>query len=120
VDEFIKYLVVAFSALLPLINPPGSALEFVGLVGVGSAKSFKVLARKIAVNTTLFLAAVVLSGPYVLQFVGISVEILQCVGGAILVAMGWQLLNKPEGIRDPTAPHLEQAAQDCVATYWTS
>jgi multiple antibiotic resistance protein len=120
VDEFVKYLVVAFSALLPLVNPPASALEFLGVVGIGSAESYKVLARKIAVNTTLFLAAVVLSGPYVLQFFGISVEILQCVGGAILVAMGWQLLNKPEGIRDARDPRVEEAAQDCVATYWTS
>ena|ERR1700733_6632854 len=118
--EFGKYLALAFSALLPLINPPASALELIGLVGVGDSAAYKVLARKIAINTTLFLSVVGLTGPYVLQFFGISIEILQCIGGAILVAMGWQLLNKPETTDSAKDPSLTEAARLCVTTYWQS
>lgn len=118
--EFMRYLALSFSALLPLINPPGSALELLGVVGGGGSKAYKILARKIAVNTVLFLVVVGLTGPYILQFFGISVEILQFVGGAILAAMGWRLLNKPEEMRDTKDPNVVQAAQDCVATYWQS
>jgi multiple antibiotic resistance protein len=31
--EFVKYSVLGFSALVPLIKPPGTALEFLGVVG---------------------------------------------------------------------------------------
>jgi hypothetical protein len=34
--------------------------------------------------------------------------------------MGWQLLNKPEEMRETRNPSMAQAAQDCVATYWQS
>src|SRR3984957_2733235 len=118
--EFLKYLALGIGALLPLINPPGTALELLGVIGIGETKSYKILARKIAVNTPLFLTVVSLTGPYVLQFFGISIEILQFVGGAVVAAMGWQLLNKPEEMRETRDPSAAQAAQDCVATYWQS
>jgi len=116
--ECLKYLSLGFSALLPLINPPGTALELLGVVGVGEMQAYKTLARKIAINTSLFLIVVALTGPYVLQFFGISIEILQFVGGGVVAAMGWQLLNKSEETRETKDPAMVQAAQDCVATYW--
>jgi multiple antibiotic resistance protein len=118
--EFANYFVLGFSALLPLINPPGSALELLGVVGVEEGKPYKLLARKIAINTTLFLTVVALTGPYVLQFFGISVEVLQVVGGAVLAAMGWHLLNKPAHDKQMNDPDLQRAAQDCVANFWQS
>jgi multiple antibiotic resistance protein len=118
--EFAKYFVLGFSALLPLINPPGSALELVGIVGIGEDKPYKLLARKFSINTTLFLAIVALTGPYVLQFFGISVEVLQVVGGAALAAMGWRLLNKAEGEKQMSDPNLRRAAENCVANFWQS
>jgi multiple antibiotic resistance protein len=118
--EFGTYLALGFSALLPLINPPASALELMGVVGVGNSAPYKVLARKIAINTTLFLTVVTLTGPYVLHFFGISIEILQFMGGSILVAMGWQLLNKPDTVNTVRDPALTDAAHACVANYWQS
>ena len=118
--EFANYFVLGFSALLPLINPPGSALELVGIMGVGEDKPYKLLAKKIAINTTLFLAVVALTGPHVLQFFGISVEVLQVVGGAVLAAMGWRLLNKAEGEKQMSDPNLRRAAENCVANFWQS
>jgi multiple antibiotic resistance protein len=118
--EFEKYFIMGFSALLPLINPPGSALELLGVVGVAEAKTFKVLARKIAVNTTFFLAVVALAGPYALKFFGISVEALQLVGGAVLAAMGWRLLNKPASEQKLKDAGIRRAAEECIADCWQS
>jgi multiple antibiotic resistance protein len=118
--EFANYFVLGFSALVPLVNPPGSALELLGIVGVGEGKPYKLLAKKIAINTTLFLVVVALTGPYVLQFFGISIEILQLVGGAVLAAMGWQLLNKPEAEKQMSDSSLRKAAEDCAASSWQS
>jgi multiple antibiotic resistance protein len=50
-----NYLVLSFSALLPLINPIGSALIFLGLVGSAPIEVYRKLARRVAINTVLFL-----------------------------------------------------------------
>ena len=42
---------IAFTALLPLINPLGSALVFLGLVGNVPAQTYRTLARKIALES---------------------------------------------------------------------
>ena len=118
--EFANYFVLGFSTLLPLINPPGNALELLGIIGVGEEKTYKTLARKIAVNTVLFLILVSLGGPYALQFFGVSIEVLQVVGGLVLVAMGWSLLNKRDEMKETDDPRIRKAAGDCVAKYWTS
>lgn len=87
---------IAFSALFPLINPLGSAIIFLGLVGSADGIVYKRLARKIALLTTLFLVAVDLVGSFVLTFFGISLPVIQVAGGLVLASMGWRLLNGPD------------------------
>ncbi|MGE5322433.1 MAG: MarC family protein [Actinomycetota bacterium] len=93
---FFRYLSLAFSALLPLINPLGSALVFFGLVGVAPREVYHRLARKIAVDTILFLLFADLAGAAVLSFFSISLPVVQVAGGLVLAAMGWRLLNERE------------------------
>jgi len=92
----LKYSALSFSALLPLINPLGSALVFLGLVGVAPTDVYRSLARKIAISTTLFLLVVELVGAALLNFFGISLPVVQVSGGFVLAAMGWGLLNERE------------------------
>jgi multiple antibiotic resistance protein len=101
----LKYFALAFSALLPLINPLGSALVFLGLVGVAPPDVFRNLARRIAISTTLFLFVVELIGAALLAFFGISLPVVQVAGGFVLAAMGWGLLNN-----DDSAPSAEKSA----------
>jgi len=101
---FASYFALAFGALLPVINPVGSSLVFLGMVGPAPRKVFKTLARKIAFSTALFLLAMDLGGAAVLKLFGISLPVVQLAGGLVLAAMGWELLNKKE------APDLQDAA----------
>lgn len=101
VSLLVKFFALAFSALLPLINPLGSALVFLGLVGDAPASVFHDLARKIAIRTTLFLAVVELVGTALLEFFGISLPVAQVAGGLVLAAMGWNLLNQHQAKADP-------------------
>lgn len=96
VDRLFSFLAIAFAALLPVINPVGSSLVFFGMVGTAPKKVFRVLARKIAVSTALFLLAMDLAGATVLKLFGISLPVVQLAGGLVLAAMGWELLNKKE------------------------
>lgn len=91
-----EFFSIAFSALFPLINPFGSALIFLELVGPADNVVYKRLARKIAVRTVIFLIAVDLVGAVVLTFFGISLPVVQVAGGLVLASMGWQLLNQPD------------------------
>jgi multiple antibiotic resistance protein len=101
VAVFAKFFGLSFSALLPLINPLGSALVFLGLVGSAPQSVYRQLARKIAITTILFLAAIELAGTAMLSFFGISLPVMQVSGGLVLAAMGWNLLNRIEPVKPP-------------------
>ena len=92
---------IAFTALLPLINPLGSALIFLGLVGDASADTFRCLARKIAINNIIFLVIIELLGSGILHFFGLSLHIVQFSGGIVLAAIGWSTLNQKDSDPKP-------------------
>jgi multiple antibiotic resistance protein len=97
----IKFFGLAFSALLPVINPLGSALIFLGLVGNAPGTVYRNLARKIAISTTIFLVVVEMVGTLMLSFFGISLPVVQVAGGLVLATMGWSLLNQQEAAANP-------------------
>jgi multiple antibiotic resistance protein len=104
-----KYFALGFSALLPLINPLGSALVFLGLIGTEPIAVYRALARRIAINTIIFLTVIELIGSALLTFFGISLPIVQVSGGFVLAAMGWSLLNEKGS--QPNADKINAAAQ---------
>lgn len=111
-----KYFLLGFSALLPLVNPLASALVFLGLVGIAPPHVYRSLARRIAVNTIIFFAAIELIGSALLGFFGISLPIMQVSGGIVLAAMGWSLLNEkscaPSPEKTQAAPPAETSEID--------
>ena len=102
--EFAQFFALSFTALLPVINPLGSALVFLGMVGSAPASVYKALARQIAFTTALFLVVIDIAGAMVLKLFGISLPVVQLAGGLVLAAMGWGLLNQKEasGVPDPS------------------
>jgi multiple antibiotic resistance protein len=96
-----KYFALGFSALLPLINPLGSALVFLGLVGRAPIDTYRSLARRIAINTVIFFAVIELIGSSLLGFFGISLPIMQVSGGIVIAMIGWSLLNQKESAPNP-------------------
>jgi len=98
-----KYFALGFSALLPLVNPLGSALIFLGLVGHAPIEAYRSLARKIAINTVIFFAVIELVGSALLGFFGISLPIVQVAGGIVIAMIGWSVLNQKD-----SAPNAEK------------
>jgi multiple antibiotic resistance protein len=105
--EFSRFFGLAFSALLPLINPLGDALVFVGLVGAAPATVYRSLARRIAISTAIFLIAIEAAGTLLLNFFGISLPTVQIAGGLALAAMGWSLLNQEEPSAKADVPDID-------------
>jgi len=91
-----KFFALGFSALLPLVNPLGSAFVFLGLVGLAPIEVYRALARKIAFNTVIFLVVIALIGSSLLSFFGISLPIMQVSGGIVIAMIGWGLLNQKD------------------------
>jgi multiple antibiotic resistance protein len=100
----LEFVPLGFSALLPVINPIGSAMLFLQLVPNEDHATMKHLARRISINTIWFLFIVQITGSYVLSFFGISLPIVQVAGGLVLASMGWSLLTKPDPEASTSAP----------------
>ncbi len=105
---FLNGFLLAFSALLPLINPLGSALVFMSLVGTATPKVYLSLARRIAVNNVVFLGTIELVGAAILNFFGISLPIVQVTGGLVIAAMGWKTLNESDA-----SANTRQKREEC-------
>jgi multiple antibiotic resistance protein len=104
-----KAFLLAFTALLPLINPIGSALVFLGLVGDQPASVYKQLARRIAFATFGFLIVIEFGGSLLLSFFGISLPIVQITGGLVIAATAWTLLFEKDSGAHARNKHQEIA-----------
>ncbi|MDR6935627.1 MarC family protein [Luteibacter sp. 3190] len=96
---------VIVAALLPVVNPPGSALMSLGVVPHADAAERERLARNVALNSLLLLLGSLLLGAYVLSFFGISIPVLRVAGGIVIAAAGWRMLNGQDDDDDETEVH---------------
>lgn len=103
---------ISFTALLPLINPFGSALVLLGLVGDAPPLVYRTLARKVALNNIAFLAVIELLGSAILHFFGISLPIVQVSGGLVIASIGWSVLNEKESEANSTRDKREALTSD--------
>jgi len=101
---------LSFSALLPLINPVGDALVFLGLVGPAPPAVYRRLAKRVAINTAVFLILIESAGAAIIRFFGISLPVMHVSGGLVLAAMGWRLLSQ-----DQPAPADATATQPATS-----
>jgi multiple antibiotic resistance protein len=102
---------LAFSVLLPLINPVGSALVFLGLVGNAPSAVYHSLARRIAIANVIFLGIFELLGSTILHFFGISLPIVQLAGGIVIAAIGWGVLNQNDSSASVRSKEAESGDQ---------
>ncbi len=90
----INTFALVLASVFPVVNPPGSALVFLGLTRGATPALRATLARRIALNSLMLLTCSFLLGALILQFYGISVPILRVAGGIIVAVAGWKLLNE--------------------------
>jgi multiple antibiotic resistance protein len=95
---------VTIAALLPIVNPIGSAPIFLSMSADLPAAARRQLARLVARNAYLLLAAAMLIGSHVLRIFGISLPIVRVAGGLLVAANGWALINAGDSQRSPTPP----------------
>jgi len=84
------------AALLPIVNPLGSAPIFLSLTADLPSAARRKLAVAVGRNSFLMLMAAMLIGTYVLRIFGVSLPIVRVAGGLLVTANGWRLLNHDE------------------------
>lgn len=117
---FLKYIPLSVTALLPVVNPVGSALLYLSLTASAEPRLRRQMALKIALNGTIFLAVVEFTGAEVLRFFGLSLPVVQIAGGIVVATIGWTLLNQPApspGESAPLPPELLRQRQFYPLTF---
>lgn len=106
---FLTALLLVVGGILPIVNPFGSAPMFLAMTHGADEKTRAELAAKIAVNSFLLIMGSLIFGAYVLKVFGLSVPVVQIAGGAVLCALGWNLLDS-----DPPATPAAPVAESSV------
>src|SRR5471030_2066198 len=90
------------AALLPIVNPLGSAPIFLSMTADLPSAARRKLATAVARHAFLLLTAAMLIGTYVLRIFGVSLPIVRVAGGLLVTANWWRLLNSDEGATNKT------------------
>src|SRR5512141_505193 len=109
-----KSVFVTVAALLPIVNPLGSAPIFLSMSADVPATARRHLAWQVARNATLLLAGAMLVGSHVLSFFGISLPIVRVGGGLLVTANGWRLVNADD-LRPASEMPVKEAWERAIA-----
>ena len=102
-------------ALLPVVNPLGNVPIFLRLTHGCDDATRRDLARHVALYSFGLLLGSMLLGSFVLRLFDLSIPVVQVAGGAVVVALGWNLLHSErpaaDGPRDPNAARQAAVAR---------
>lgn len=108
--QLLHAVLLIVGALLPVVNPPGNVPIFVTLTHGCDEATRRDLARHIALYSFMLLLGSMLLGSLVLRLFDLSVAALQVAGGAVVCALGWNLLHY-EPPANEALPDPRQARQ---------
>jgi len=114
VDRLVDDFLIAFLALIAIINPVGVVFVFREMTVWAAASERKRLSTRIALYALCVLLGSYFVGTFVLAFFGITLPVLRIAGGLVVASAGWGLLQKkPDAEGHPeamdTAPIMQMA-----------
>jgi multiple antibiotic resistance protein len=96
----LNYTVVTLAALFPIANPIGAVPVFYGLTETDSRQERKQAAQQIVINVVVILAGFLLGGRAVLEFFGISLNVLRIAGGLLVANAAWEMVTSRQRLTD--------------------
>ncbi|TWG88445.1 multiple antibiotic resistance protein [Cupriavidus gilardii J11] len=94
-SNMIAEFLLAFSALLSIINPFGMAFVLFDRTRFLTSEERTRLSRQVAINSFVVLIVTFFLGTAILGFFGISLQALRLAGGFVVAFSGWTMLNAP-------------------------
>ncbi len=96
-NEFTSAFLYVFAALLPIVDPLSGAMFFVSLTTDLTARERTWIAARVAAYSFILIEVSVYVGVFILNFFGISIDVLRVAGGLVLAASGWSAMNASTG-----------------------
>lgn len=94
IRDLLQSIPFTYMALFPVLNPLGGALIFLSITLGTPDAILGPLCKRIACNTFILLAIILIAGTYILSFFGITIAIVQVAGGIVVAYIGWSLLHE--------------------------
>ena len=92
----LNYAVGTLVALFPIANPIGAVPAFYSLTGSDSRTDRRKQAQRTALNVVLILALFLFAGRTVLEFFGISLNVLRIAGGLLVAHAAWEMVTSKQ------------------------
>jgi len=108
--QLLHAVLLIVGALLPVVNPPGNVPIFLNLTQGCDERTRRDLAKHIAIYSFGLLLGSMVLGTLVLRLFDLSVGALQVAGGAVVIALGWNLLHYEPAAAE-ALPDPDQARQ---------
>jgi multiple antibiotic resistance protein len=111
----LNYTIVTLAALFPIANPIGAVPVFYALTEPDSRTERKKAAQQIVINVVVILAAFLLGGRAVLEFFGISLNVLRIAGGLLVANAAWEMVTSRQRLTD-SEQEARHAQEDITFT----
>lgn len=116
--EFVNFFLVAFPAVVTIVNPLGAVGPFLSMTVGNSNEKRKSTAYRACVLATGVLCVCTAAGGFVFQFFGITLPALKIAGGCLLFLVGMDMVNAREsGSRATNEEQAEGAAKEDIAIF---
>ena len=99
-QAILSYAVGTFVALFPIANPVGAVPVFYSLTESDSRVDRRQQAKRTAINVVLILALFLIAGRAVLEFFGISLNVLRIAGGLLVAHAAWDMVTSKRRLTD--------------------
>ncbi|KGF73447.1 membrane protein, MarC family [Neosynechococcus sphagnicola sy1] len=99
-QSIINYAVGTLVALFPIANPIGVIPIFYSLTDKDSRCERRQTAQRTTLNVVLILTIFLIGGRAVLEFFGISLNVLRIAGGLLVAHTGWEMLTSRKRLTD--------------------
>jgi multiple antibiotic resistance protein len=100
IPGILTYTIGTLAALFPIANPIGAVPIFYSLTATDTRGERRKQARRIAINVVLILAVFLLGGRTILEFFGISLNVLRIAGGLLVANAAWEMVTSRQRLTD--------------------
>ena len=88
----LTYAIGTLAALFPIADPIGAVPIFYSLTAADTRSERRKKARRTAINVVLILAIFLVGGRTILEFFGISQNVLRIAGGLLVANTAWEMV----------------------------
>jgi multiple antibiotic resistance protein len=100
ISGILTYTIGTLAALFPIANPIGAVPIFYSLTATDTRSERRKQAQKTTINVVLILAVFLLGGRTILEFFGISLNVLRIAGGLLVANAAWEMVTSRQRLTD--------------------